>query len=464
MISGSSEETTIDGFALSGELFDQAVNLGFRSDVDPARRLVEQQDLAIRRKPTGDDRLLLVSAGEEADRPVDLKRTQIDVGQDLGRLLAERAAAYETARGKMLHRRQRDIVHHGALRDDALPLPFLRHEADARGNGGARAAFGELLTVQRDRSRCRLVRAGDQPQQFGSSRADQSGDAENLAAAEFEARVYDLCPRGQIAHRQDGLGGRGGAVVGDRKLSPDHHRDNSALGRLAQVDFADELPVAHDGRAAANLEHLVHLVGDIDDRNASRREVGDHDGETLELAGGQAGRRLVHRDDARVLEQRASDLDDLPLRDLQGFDLRVGADRRDRVAASASAAASPGRRGRRTRSRAAAGGRGTCSERPSARGPAEAPGGSSRSRPGARRAAAQGQDLAVERDRAASGFTTPDIVRSSVDFPAPFSPRRAWTSPDERAATFAERLDAGKCLGHVLDIRAGAVHQTWRAP
>ena len=116
-------------------------------------------------------------------------------------------------------------------------------------------------------------------------------------------------------------------MVGDRKLAPDHHRHNCALGRLSQVHFADELPVAHDGRATANLEHFVHLVGDVDDGNTSRREVGDHDGETLELAWGQAGRRLIHGDDAGVLEQRASDLDDLPLSDLEGFDLRVRADR-----------------------------------------------------------------------------------------------------------------------------------------
>ncbi len=171
-----------DRFALRCEAFDKAVDLGFRSDVYAARRLVEQQNLAIRRNPTGDDRLLLVSPGEEADRPVDQKRTQIDVGQDLGRLLAKRAASYETAGGKVLHRGQRDIVHHGALRDDSLPLPFLWREADARGNSGARALFGELPAVQRDRSRGRPVCSGDQAQQFRSPSADQSGDPENLAA------------------------------------------------------------------------------------------------------------------------------------------------------------------------------------------------------------------------------------------------------------------------------------------
>jgi hypothetical protein len=91
-----------DRFSIRSEAFDKAVNLGFRSDVYAARRLVEQENLAIRRDPMRDDSLLLVSAGEEADRPVDLKRAQIDIRQDLGRLLAERAASYECPSGDNL--------------------------------------------------------------------------------------------------------------------------------------------------------------------------------------------------------------------------------------------------------------------------------------------------------------------------------------------------------------------------
>src|SRR5208283_243789 len=58
-----------------------------------------------------------------------------------------------------------------------------------------------------------------------------------------------------------------------------------------------------------------------------RREVGYHNGEALELDWGQARCRLIHGDDACILEQRPADLDNLPLSDLEGFDLRVCADR-----------------------------------------------------------------------------------------------------------------------------------------
>jgi hypothetical protein len=62
-----------DGLAFGGEALDQAVNLGFGSDVDAPRRFVEQKDLAPRRDPPGDDPFLLISSTEEPDRPVDLK-------------------------------------------------------------------------------------------------------------------------------------------------------------------------------------------------------------------------------------------------------------------------------------------------------------------------------------------------------------------------------------------------------
>ena len=49
------------------ELVDQAVDLGLRADVDPARRLVEDEDLRSGRQPAGQHDLLLVAARQLAD-------------------------------------------------------------------------------------------------------------------------------------------------------------------------------------------------------------------------------------------------------------------------------------------------------------------------------------------------------------------------------------------------------------
>ena len=89
-----------DRFTLCGEAFDQAVNLGFRSDASSSR-VGSSNNRIWRNSPqsNGDDRLRWFPAGKEADRPVDLKRSQVDIRQDLRRLLAERARRRMKPRG-----------------------------------------------------------------------------------------------------------------------------------------------------------------------------------------------------------------------------------------------------------------------------------------------------------------------------------------------------------------------------
>ncbi len=53
-----------DGLALPDEAVHEFVYLGLRAHVDAARRLVEDEDLAVPHQPFGDDDLLLVAAGE----------------------------------------------------------------------------------------------------------------------------------------------------------------------------------------------------------------------------------------------------------------------------------------------------------------------------------------------------------------------------------------------------------------
>ena len=109
-------------------------------------------------------------------------------------------------------------------------------------------------------------------------------------------------------------------MFGVRQLASDHARDHGALGRLLHDDIDDLAPVAQDRRGLADAEHLVHLVRDVDDRDALRRQLGDQDGQALELRRGQARGRLVHGEDLGVLHHGAGDLDDLALGDLEGAD------------------------------------------------------------------------------------------------------------------------------------------------
>ena len=49
----------------SASELQQLIDLGLGADVDAARRLVEEQDIAIARQPFGDDHLLLIAAGQQ---------------------------------------------------------------------------------------------------------------------------------------------------------------------------------------------------------------------------------------------------------------------------------------------------------------------------------------------------------------------------------------------------------------
>jgi hypothetical protein len=64
--SGSSEEMTMMALALCSQRIEELVDFGLGADVDAARRLVEDQHVAIAQQPLGDDDLLLVAAREQA--------------------------------------------------------------------------------------------------------------------------------------------------------------------------------------------------------------------------------------------------------------------------------------------------------------------------------------------------------------------------------------------------------------
>ena len=60
MTSGNSDDTTKSAFPARSEFFDDAVDVLFGTDVDPASGFVENQDVHLGVKPAGNDCLLLV--------------------------------------------------------------------------------------------------------------------------------------------------------------------------------------------------------------------------------------------------------------------------------------------------------------------------------------------------------------------------------------------------------------------
>ncbi|OWK19569.1 hypothetical protein AJ88_40210 [Mesorhizobium amorphae CCBAU 01583] len=111
------------------------------------------------------------------------------------------------------------------------------------------------------------------------------------------------------------------------KLAADHHGDDGFFRHLREINGIDHGTIAHDGGALADAEDLVQLVRDIDHRDAVAGKADDDLGQALEFARRQARCRLVHGDDPGAIEQRAGDLDNLPLRHLQAAERGCRIDR-----------------------------------------------------------------------------------------------------------------------------------------
>ena len=117
--------------AVLGEVDDELLDLGLGADVDAARRLVEDEQPGRGGEPAREQHLLLVAAREVAHERVgvagtDVERLDVRWRQLVLALLRDRA---EPAAVGL--QRQRDVVAHGEVADDALVAAVLRGERDA---------------------------------------------------------------------------------------------------------------------------------------------------------------------------------------------------------------------------------------------------------------------------------------------------------------------------------------------
>ena len=74
MTSGSSEEIEEDRQAFARQFAHELVHRRLRADVDALGRLVENEDARVRSEPFADDDLLLVAAGQLAQRLLPVRR------------------------------------------------------------------------------------------------------------------------------------------------------------------------------------------------------------------------------------------------------------------------------------------------------------------------------------------------------------------------------------------------------
>src|SRR5438132_8334626 len=194
------------------QLDHQPVHLDLRADVDAPGRLAEQEDLRPGLEPLRDDALLLVPAGEMADRLVAAAPPDVETADRRVHDSTFLVPAHEPGGAEALDRRQGDVVANAHPQDEAEGFAILRHEVDpernriGRGSDRGRASVDEhLAAVEREHPE---EGVGD----LDLARADQAGDPENFPCAHGEGEIAEDTGDGQPAHLEAGRAGGDGLL------------------------------------------------------------------------------------------------------------------------------------------------------------------------------------------------------------------------------------------------------------
>ena len=182
------------------ELGHEVVDLLLALDVDAVGRLVEDEDVGSRVEPLGQHTFCWLPpernfVGCSSFGDLDLEPAD-EVPRDgplapLPRHRQQAATRKRPSSGSVMFLRDGERHHR------ALVLAVLGQQRDAGLHRVARRPDPDLLALDEHAPGLRAVGAEDQPHQLGAPRADEAGDAEQLAGPEREARVLDDAGGGQ---------------------------------------------------------------------------------------------------------------------------------------------------------------------------------------------------------------------------------------------------------------------------
>ena len=216
---------------------------------------------------------------------------------------------------------------------EAVALAILGHEresdVDALGDRLRGRACGPWSSTE---PCCSGHAAGEYLEEFGAAGAHEPVQAHDLAVADLEIEAVDgkACRIGRVGDRdlrrataRDLAESRRAGRGRGRRRAPDHVRDDPVDVDLVALARGDERSVAEDDGVVGDLERLLEVVGDVDDRDAGGGELADEPEEHLDLGAAEGRGGLVHDEHARFAGERPGDLDDLLLSEAQVADERL---------------------------------------------------------------------------------------------------------------------------------------------
>src|SRR5690625_3304077 len=315
-----------DRAAVVGDAVDEFVDLDLGADVDAAGGLVEQQHLGAGEDPAAQDDLLLVSAGQGADRLGHVVQPDPHALGDVACPAALAGPIGENAACAAAQRRVSEVVLNRGGEHQSLALAVLGHVPDPRGDCPRYVASAQAASGNGHGARVVGVGSGNGAQHLGASGTDQAGQPDDLAGLDGEAHVVERAPPGEALDVQQWLAdGRGLARELLIDAATDHEAHQLRL-RCVRGYLVDESPVAQHGRRVADPGDLVEMVADEDHADALLTQLPEHREQLVDLGAGQSRGGLVEDEDPRVEAQGFGDLDQLLPRDAQRADPATGVD------------------------------------------------------------------------------------------------------------------------------------------
>src|SRR5262249_31059913 len=256
------------GHAVVSQGFDEPVDFGLGTDVDAACRLVEDQDLGLTCKPTGEDDLLLVSTGELADGLLDAGRLDAQALHEVRGHCALASAVKDAEPRNLVGYHEACVLTHRADEKQRLLLAIFGNKPDTGSDGVARLAQAHGTTVHQDAPCGQLVDTDDGARHLGASGAHQAAEAEDLAGAHLKVHVAYMNRRHAFELEPDSSGLRRTAPEQFCYRPSDHHPDEFLLVHVRCRNGIDQMPIAQHRHAIGEIDDLPQPMADVDDRNA----------------------------------------------------------------------------------------------------------------------------------------------------------------------------------------------------
>ncbi len=283
-----------DRQAFLQRLLEKVIDLRLRTHIDADGRLFEHEQANLRLHPTGDDDLLLIAAAQRGDHGLRILR--------LHRKALENSAAgdqFIPAPDRLQHapagcdRVHIDVLAYRHVGGEAFFRPAAGDEADLLTHGIRRTGRIDFLPVDGDVAGAQRYLAEDGPPDGVVPGAAQPDKAKRLAGGNGEGDRTD-------AFRHNPLDAHDGSIGGRRRLHEGigQRAANDLLHQVRRRGFLHQHarnapPVAQDGDAVGNTEHLVQPMGHIDDADAARPEAPQRVEQMVDIGLRQCGRGLI---------------------------------------------------------------------------------------------------------------------------------------------------------------------------